>query len=73
MFVFDALDNSSLTVYLISTKLLPNVNNSSFSFSIIYFLIFKDVLLKSFRPSCEDKKKEIYNSSLFISILLLYI
>ena len=35
--------------------------------------MFNDVLLKSFRPSCDDKKKEIYNSSLFISILLLYI
>ena len=34
-----------------SAKLLPKVNNSSFSFPSEYFLIFKAVLLNSFISS----------------------
>ena len=71
--LFDTWLIFSLTIYFISTKLLPNVNNSSFSFPTKYFLIFKEVLLKSFIPSWHVKKKEINNSSLFIFIFSLYL
>ena len=71
-FVFSILSESSFTIYLISTKLLPKVNNSSFSFPTTYFLIFNVVRFKFCNPSWHVKKKEINNSSLLISTLLLY-
>ena len=72
IFVFSILSASSFTIYLISTKLLPKVNNSSFSFPTTYFLIFNVVRFKFCSPSWHVKKKEINNSSLLISTLLLY-
>jgi hypothetical protein len=72
IFVFSILSASSFTIYLISTKLLPKVNNSSFSFPTTYFLIFNVVRFKFCNPSWHVKKKEINNSSLLISTLLLY-
>ena len=72
IFVFSILSESSFTIYLISAKLLPKVSNSSFSFPTTYFLIFNVVRFKFCNPSWHVKKKEINNSSLLISTLLLY-